>query len=88
MSLVMAPAFAAKGDPAKGKAVFDEQCTTCHNADTTEKKMGPGLKGVMKRLDEAKVRGRIDAGGDGMPAYKDILSAQEKDNVVAYLKTL
>ena len=89
--LVLAPALSAKaGDPAKGKAVFDQQCMTCHNADSTEKKMGPGLKGLFKKSTEAKVRTRIDEGDkkDGMPAYKDILSSSEKDNLVAYLKTL
>ena len=36
---------APKGDAAKGKAIF-EQCAVCHNADSDEKKMGPGLKGL------------------------------------------
>jgi mono/diheme cytochrome c family protein len=30
----------------------------------------------------------VDDGGQGMPAYKDMLSDQEKDDLVAYLKTL
>ena len=87
--MVSAPSFAAKGDPAKGKEVF-EQCSACHNADSEEKKMGPGLKGLFasKKITEAKVRAKIDEGGNGMPAYKDILSQEEKDDVVAYLKTL
>jgi len=86
---------APKGDPAKGKEVF-EQCSVCHNADSEEKKMGPGLKGLFKRdklvngkkPTEANIRAKIDEGGNGMPAYKDMLSDQEKDDLVAYLKTL
>ncbi len=86
---------AAKGDAAKGKEVFD-QCGVCHNADSDEKKMGPGLKGLFKKdkltngkkPTEANVRAKIDEGGNGMPAYKDMLSDQEKDNLIAYLKTL
>src|ERR1700693_1427010 len=39
---------AGKGDAAKGKEVFG-QCAVCHNADSTDKKMGPGLKGLFKR---------------------------------------
>jgi cytochrome c len=85
----------AAGDAAKGKEVFD-QCSVCHNADSTEKKIGPGLKGLFKMdklvngkpVNEANVREIINDGGNGMPAYKDILSDQEKDNVIAYLKTL
>ncbi len=86
---------AGKGDPAKGKEVF-EQCGVCHNADSDEKKMGPGLKGLFKKdkltngkkPTEANVRAKIDEGGNGMPAYKDMLSDEEKDNLIAYLKTL
>src|SRR5438477_9926577 len=86
---------AAKGDAAKGKEVF-EQCGVCHNADSDEKKMGPGLKGLFKKdklnngkkISEATIRTQIDEGGKGMPAYKDMLSDQEKDDLIAYLKTL
>ena len=89
------PALHAAGDAKKGKEVF-EQCGVCHNADSEEKKMGPGLKGLFKRdkmtngkkPTEATVRAKIDEGGNGMPAYKDMLSDQEKDDVIAYLKTL
>ena len=85
----------AKGDPAKGKEVF-EQCAVCHNADSDEKKMGPGLKGLFKRgklndgkaANEANIRARIDDGGNGMPGYKDMLDDQQKDDLIAYLKTL
>ena len=87
-------AFAA-GSADKGKEVFD-QCSVCHNADSAEQKIGPGLKGLFKHdklangkpVNEANVRVKIDEGGNGMPAYKEILSNQEKDDVVAYLKTL
>ena len=88
-------ALAAKGDAAKGKEVFT-QCAVCHNADSTEQKMGPGLKGLFqrdklvngKKVTDATVRDQIDQGGNGMPPYKDTLSDQEKDDVIAYLKTL
>src|ERR1700751_5817842 len=90
-----APMFAQKGDAAKGKEVF-EQCAVCHNADSEEKKMGPGLKGPFKheklvngkKPTEANIRAKIDEGGNGMPPYKDMLSDQEKDDLMAYLKTL
>jgi len=87
--------YAQKGDAAKGKEVFD-QCSVCHNSDSTEVKMGPGLKGLFKRaklnsgkpVNDANVLGQINEGGNGMPAYKDILSDEEKTNVIAFLKTL
>jgi cytochrome c len=84
------------GDAAKGKDVFD-QCSVCHNADSMEKKMGPGLKGLFKKgkldsngkpANEANIRQKIDEGGNGMPGYKDTLSDADKNNLIAYLKTL
>ncbi len=90
-----AKAAGKTGDPAKGKQVF-EQCTVCHSAETNEKKTGPGLKGLFKKsklqdgkkATEQNIRARIDAGGNGMPAYKDMLTDQEKEDLLAYLKTL
>jgi cytochrome c2 len=84
-----------KGDAVKGKEVF-QQCTPCHNADSTDKKMGPGLKGLFakdklnngKKVTEENVRAQIDEGGNGMPAYKEMLSEDDKTDLIAYLKTL
>jgi cytochrome c len=84
-----------KGDAAKGKAVF-EQCAVCHSADTDEKKVGPALKGLYKRdkmvngkkPTDATVKARIEEGGSGMPPYKDMLSDDEKGDLLAYLRTL
>ena len=84
-----------KGDPAKGKEIF-EQCSVCHNVDTPDRKVGPSLKGLFKHaklnngkpVTEANVRAMINTGGNGMPSYQDMLSEQDKDNVIAYLKTL
>jgi cytochrome c2 len=85
-----------KGDAAKGKDVFD-QCSMCHNADSTDKKMGPGLKGLYKKgklesngkpVTDANVIQKINDGGNGMPPYKDALSDGDRANLIAYLKTL
>jgi len=85
-----------KGDAEKGKSVFEDNCAVCHNADSDEKKMGPGLKGLCKKEklkngkkpSDAVVLAIINAGGGGMPAYGDQLSDEEKANVLAYLRTL
>ena len=68
----------------------------CHRGESTDKKIGPGLKGLFqkekllngKKPTEQTIRARIDEGGSGMPPFKDMLSDQEKDDLVAYLKTL
>ncbi len=58
--------------------------------------MGPSLKGLFKRktlqngkpVNDANVLAQINNGGNGMPAYGDMLSADDKANVLAYLHTL
>ncbi len=73
-----------------------EQCSGCHSAETDERKVGPSLKGLFQRgeLDNSKVvterniRLRIAQGGDGMPAYSDLLSDKEKIDLISHLKTL
>ena len=57
---------------------------------------GPGLKGLYKRdklkngkkVTDAAVLAIINAGGNGMPSYADMLSDTERADVIAYLKTL
>ena len=96
LTLVSGLAFAQKpGDAAKGKEVF-EQCGVCHSADTVEKKMGPGLKGLYKRAklingqkpSDAAILALVNKGKGAMPAFAEVLSADEKADLLAYLKTL
>src|SRR6266567_3268856 len=95
LALAQGKKGAKAGDPAKGQEVF-QQCSVCHNSDSTERKMGPGLKGLFqneklsngKKPTEANVRAKIDEGGNGMPSYKEMLSDEEKNDLIAYLKSL
>lgn len=96
MALASMAARTADKAVAKGKEVFTGQCSVCHYAESADKKMGPGLKGLFKRdkmvngkrPNDQTVRAKIEQGGNGMPAYKEMLSDEEKTDVVAYLKTL
>src|SRR6266852_3663451 len=84
-----APLKAADGDAKKGEAVFD-------NSDSTETKIGPGLKGLFKReklvngkpVNEANVKALITEGSGAMPPFADAISSEDKDNIIAFLKTL
>jgi cytochrome c len=94
--LSLAPAARAAGDAAKGKEIFDEQCSVCHDPASAEKKVGPGLKGLFKKDKMANgkkptvenVTKVVQEGGNGMPAYAEILSKDEISHVLAYLQTL
>jgi len=90
---------AADGDAKKGKDIFEQNCDVCHNADSTDAKVGPGLKGLFKKenltsdsnkkVTDATVMEIINKGSPaGMPAFEDQLSAQQRADVLAYLKSL
>jgi mono/diheme cytochrome c family protein len=88
--------LAQKGDAAKGKSLFEDNCAVCHDAESADKKIGPGLKGLFKKdkmnngkkPTDANVRALVNAGGNGMPSFSDTLNDGERENVLAYLKTL
>jgi len=97
MAILAVPlASAADGDPERGEAVYQKSCVACHYADRTDKKQGPGLKGLFdkatlangKQVSEENVLAVIDAGGNGMPPYRTLLSEVQKQHLLAYLKTL
>jgi cytochrome c len=83
------------GTPSRRKEVF-EQCSGCHSAESDEWKVGPSLKVLLPRgklgdskvVTERNIRLRIAQGGDGMPAYSDLLSDKEKIDLISHLKTL
>ncbi len=93
-SSLAANALAAP-NASNGKALFS-QCQVCHATATPEKKVGPSLKGLFKHaklkngrsVSVPNVLKMIDTGGNGMPSYADILSPQDKQDVIAYLRTL
>ena len=83
-------------DTAEGKAVYEQRCAVCHFADSTAKKVGPGLKDLYPRgkfadgrkVDDPGVTVWIEKGGKDMPGYKDVLKSEQIRALVAYLKTL
>jgi mono/diheme cytochrome c family protein len=97
VALVALPVFAAEGDgdAAAGKQLFDTKCAICHNADSKEKKIGPGLQGIKdgklpsgKDATYANVLKNLNEGGGGMPAFEKLITDDEKDDVIAYVMTL
>ncbi len=80
----------------KGQDLFMANCAVCHFHDSTETKVGPGLKGVFKNpqlpstgrpTSEETVRKQIQQGGGKMPPFKN-LKEEEISEIIGYLKTL
>lgn len=84
-----------KGDASRGSKVFDDNCAQCHYPDSKDEKVGPGLQGVKdgklpdgRAATHDRILDIINTGPAEMTSFKDRLSEQEKEDVVAYVMTL
>ena len=84
-----------KDDAEKGKELFETKCFVCHNTDSKEKKIGPGLQGIKdgklpseKDATYENILENLNKGGGGMPAFEKLITDEEKDDVIAYVLTL
>jgi mono/diheme cytochrome c family protein len=81
-------------DEARGQKIYEKSCAICHFASSAEKKIGPGLKGEMKRetfangwkVNDENLRRWIESGGKNMPSSP--LNREQIREVIAYVKTL
>ena len=94
-SLLCLSALAFAQDPVEGKRLFDTKCGVCHSTDTLETRIGPSLKGAKtgmlssgKYANHTSILKRIDEGGNGMPVFRELLTTEQKENIVSYVLTL
>jgi cytochrome c len=79
-----------------GKQLFQQHCASCHYAEATAQKIGPGLKGLSargtfadhKKVTDGSLAKWIEDGGKNMPGLKDSLNAEQIRAVISYIKTL
>ena len=80
----------------RGNALFNAICIGCHTAQSTETKVGPGLKGVLKRsvlpasgrpATPENVYRQLRMPYRLMPSFKDKLSDDEVYDLIAFLAT-
>jgi mono/diheme cytochrome c family protein len=84
------------GDPVAGREMFERGCAVCHLADSTKKKVGPGLSGLYRLkllpdgtpVTDENVERWIRNGGGLMPGFKNAISPEQMRDLIAYLKTL
>jgi mono/diheme cytochrome c family protein len=94
-SLLCLSALALAQDPVEGKKLFEIKCGVCHSTDTPEIRIGPSLKGAKtgmfpsgKYSNHATILKRIDEGGKGMPVFRELLTKEQKEDIVSYVLTL
>ena len=88
-------------DAAQGKQIFANKCAVCHDADTRDTQVGPGLKDlfhwpahslsdgtVHQQHTVETIRKQIVEGGGLMEPVGASFSDQEIADLIAYLRTL
>ena len=77
--------------------VFDDRCARCHEAYSSRGKKGPGLGGLFKQqylsksglpANDEQVGDIIRDGRTDMPAYGEVLTQKQMEDLMAYLHTL
>ena len=87
----------ATPDPfAATRGVFAKDCQSCHGTDGkggpvklddgTRLKVPSLREGHALRHPDSDFRKQIQAGGDGMPAFKDKLSSQQIDELIKFIR--
>jgi cytochrome c6 len=96
LALLGAAAGARAGRPADddgGKKVFESNCIACHGPDgsgtpTGQSLMAPDLRSdAVQKLSDDDLKKQVSEGKNNMPPFKDVLSAADIQNVVAYVRT-
>jgi cytochrome c2 len=80
----------------KGKEIFDLKCYFCHDANSTKKSVGPGLKGILKLekfpvseipATPENIARQLRTPYNAMPSFS-YLTEDDILNIIAYLNTL
>jgi len=81
---------------ASGRRVFDQRCAMCHEAYSSRALRGPTLQGMFRKqfmpsgtpANDERVREVISLGRSKMPAFGNLLSPRQMDDLLVYLHTL
>lgn len=80
---------ALAGDPFAGSGIYAHYCVSCHGGDGSGEVAGtPSFRGgAMLTRSQTDLISTVTVGKDLMPAFRGILTEQQIDDVVAYIRT-
>ena len=94
-TLIVLALFSSILTAQQGKKLFEAKCAVCHAADSNEARVGPGLKGAKdgtlpggRNITADVIRKQLNSGGGGMPVFKELLTEDEKKQLIAYVLSL
>ena len=81
-------AKSSKGDPDQGREIFSRFCSGCHGLEG-ESEVGEGfiLQEAVEELDDTAITSGIRDGGQGMPSFHALLTADEINDLLAMMRT-
>jgi mono/diheme cytochrome c family protein len=75
-----------------GEDVFVQKCFQCHSVLEGQVRLGPSLyhvaKGPRPKKTPTEIREIVTNGKGKMPPFKEILTQEDTDNLLAYLRSL
>ncbi len=77
------PEVPCSADGIDGEALYTDNCSSCHDAPN---RTGPNLANMMGHHDDDFILETINDGWDDMPAFDGILSCDEQQAVLEYLR--
>jgi cytochrome c6 len=86
-------ARAGKPDDDAGKKIFEANCAACHGSDGAGTPVGlslmaPDLRSdAVQKLSDDDLKKQVSEGKNNMPPFKDTLSTDQIQAVVAYVRT-
>ena len=81
-------AASGSGQRVRGAEVFTTNgCLHCHRIGSAGGQRGPNLSDVGRRRSKAMMRWQIVHGSKAMPAYGDVLTRSQIDDLIAYLRS-
>jgi cytochrome c6 len=79
-------------DAAAGEQTYKSNCVVCHAADGTGSPTGKALKApdlhsdVVQKMTVAQMEAQVSDGKNNMPPFKNTLSKEQIEGVVAYVR--
>ena len=81
---------------ARGRHVYDQHCIRCHEPYSTRGHNGPGLAGLNKKgfmpsgipVNDDRLTDVIMMGKSKMPAFRNSITQEQLQDLLAYIKTL
>ena len=82
---------------AAGRHIYDQYCDRCHSAYSSRGRKGPSLKGIFKKpylsmsgmpANDERVGEIIRVGRNKMDGFGNVLTEEQINDLLAYLRTL